>query len=175
MNNNESEDTLNAADLDPRTTPPERISLLGTGYVRADLYDALQAALDVQGKALIDAKAKYNELHALVNNPHTDEFLQSVNLEAAHQQLRWGCTHSSGKENSDWFWLIGYLAGKAIQPSVTQDKRLHHVITTAAACLNWHAHLTGQRASEVTMRPGLGEDKQSEIDAAIERWEGGVI
>lgn len=48
MNDNESEDTINAADLDPRTTPQERISLLGVGYVRADLYDALKAALDVQ-------------------------------------------------------------------------------------------------------------------------------
>lgn len=85
MNDNESEDTLNAADFDPRTTPmyrsaPERIGLaigcrdadlwqtdfggckdvtwysgeppeaVTIGYVRADLYDALQAALDVQEK-----------------------------------------------------------------------------------------------------------------------------
>lgn len=80
MNDNESEDTINAADLDPRTTPlyktsPERIGLaigcrgvdlwqtdfngckdvtwytgeppvsVTIGYVRADLYDALQSQL----------------------------------------------------------------------------------------------------------------------------------
>ena len=43
------------------------------------------------------------------------------------------------KTPEDWFWLIGYLVGKAIRPD-DPGKRLHHIITTAAACLNWHRH-----------------------------------
>ena len=103
MSDNESEDTLNVADLDPRTTPlyktsPERIGLaigcrgvdlwqtdfngckdvtwysgeppvtVSIGYVRADFYDALQAALDVQGQALIDAKAQTKKMCNLLES-----------------------------------------------------------------------------------------------------------
>jgi hypothetical protein len=89
------------------------------------------------------------ELERLINNPHTDDFLEAVRLEAAHQQERWGAEHDVGKADVDWFWLIGYLAGKAVNKP---EKRLHHIITTAAACMNWHAHLTGEKTN---MRPGI--------------------
>lgn len=81
-------------------------------------------------------------LNALINNPHTDDFLEAVRTEAAHQIERWGPEHDARKEPSDWFWVIGYVAGKALSKP---DKRLHHIITTAAVCLNWHAHETGNR------------------------------
>ncbi|AZG12213.1 DUF3850 domain-containing protein [Cupriavidus sp. SW-Y-13] len=47
------------------------------------------------------------------------------------------------KSNEDWYALLGYLAGKAQQPDIPLDKRLHHVIATSAACFNWHGVLTG--------------------------------
>lgn len=88
------------------------------------------------------------ELEALINNPHTAEFLEAVRLEAAHQRERWAADHDAGKEDADWYWLIGHLAGKAIHKP---EKRLHHIITTAAACLNWHmARTVGN-----DMRPGI--------------------
>lgn len=88
-------------------------------------------------------------LDALINNPHTDDFLEAVRLEAAHQQERWGTSHDTGKTDPDWFWLVGHLAGKVI---LKPEKDLHHIITTAAALLNWHAHKSG---SNTRMRPGI--------------------
>lgn len=90
-------------------------------------------------------------LQSLINTPHTAEFLMAVQLEAVHQRERWGSEHDSGKTDADWFWLIGYLAGKALSKP---DKQLHHIVTTAAACLNWHAARTG---ADTRMRPGIEE------------------
>ena len=50
-------------------------------------------------------------------------------VEAAHQRMRWPSEKDAGKTDADWFWLIGYLAGKALHKP---EKRLHHIITAAA-------------------------------------------
>lgn len=84
-------------------------------------------------------KTENTRLDGLINNPHTDNFLEAVRLEAAHQRERWAPSHDEQKHATDWFWLIGYVAGKALGKP---EKRLHHIITTAAVCLNWHAHET---------------------------------
>jgi hypothetical protein len=98
-----------------------------------------------------------DRLNALINSPTVDRFLEAVRLEAAHQQERWASDHDVGKADADWFWLLGYLAGKALRPAPL-EKRLHHVITTAAVCLNWHAHLAGARTG---MRPGIAPPKET--------------
>jgi hypothetical protein len=103
-------------------------------------------------------------LYRRINSPLTDDFLEGVRLEAAHQVERWGTPHDRGKSPFDWFWLIGYLAQKAATAHVDADRALlqddcleaadkarHHTISTAAACLNWHAHLVHGRSE---MRPG---------------------
>lgn len=162
----------------------------------------------------------------LLNTPELHDFSKAVVLEAAHQRQRWGAEHDAGKMPADWFWLVGYLAGKALHassseglqrfrhrkrgttyvvlsigedenhrgtdvvvyrgeddgkiwvrpadqffdgrfeelPRTASDKALHHIITTAAACANWHAALMGT----TTMRPGLGPEKQAAIDAGAE-------
>jgi hypothetical protein len=96
------------------------------------------------------ARLRVAELEALINNPHTADFLEAVRLEAAHQRERWGTEHDDGKTDADWFWLVGYLAGKAIHKP---EKQLHHIITTAAACLNWHM----ARTVGTNMRPGTSQ------------------
>jgi hypothetical protein len=97
---------------------------------------------------LHEAADKIDHLDGLIHSPHTSDFLESVRLEAAHQRERWGADHDAGKADSDWFWLIGYVAGKAIN---NPKKLLHHIITTAAVCLNWHmARTVGN-----DMRPGI--------------------
>ena len=88
------------------------------------------------------------EVRKLINTPHTEDFIEAVKLEAEHQRLRWGSDHDAGKKDSDWFWLVAYLAGKAIHKP---EKKLHHIVTTAAALMNWHAHATD---SDTRMRPG---------------------
>lgn len=85
-----------------------------------------------------DIKAAH-ELHALINSPHTASFLEAVKLEAAHQRDRWGVPADRGKSAENWFWLVGYLAGKCLRAAITGDreKAKHHTISTAAACANW--------------------------------------
>lgn len=88
---------------------------------------------------LADAKHAH-QLHALVNNPHTADFLEAVKLEAAHQRDRFGEAHERGKSAENWFWLVGYLAGKCLRACITgdTDKALHHTISAAAALANWY-------------------------------------
>lgn len=106
----------------------------------------------LSGLAVVNASIKEIErLCGLFNTPHTDEFLKAVELEALHQRERWAAEHDAGKTDADWFWLIGYLAGKALNKP---EKQLHHIITTAAACLNWHAGKTG---TDTRMRPGTDQ------------------
>lgn len=97
--------------------------------------------------------ARIAELEAIVNTPQADDFLRAVSTEAEHQRLRWGTDHDAGKTAADWFWLIGYLAGKALHAHSSGDmtKAEHHVITTAAACANWHRAMLGK----TDMRPGI--------------------
>jgi hypothetical protein len=99
-------------------------------------------------------QARIAELEALINSPETDDWLKGAQLEAAHQIERWGAEHDVGKSPWDWFWLIGFLAQKAAASQVAGDdqKAKHHTISTAAALLNWHRHLTG---ADQRMRPGI--------------------
>jgi hypothetical protein len=87
-----------------------------------------------------------------INTPEIDDFLSAVKNEALHQRERWGVDQDGGKEPADWFRLVGYLAGKALHD--VKGKRLHHIITTGAALLNWHAHAVGAYAR---MRPSSDE------------------
>lgn len=97
----------------------------------------------------LDALDEIERLRTLLNTPRTDEFFDSVRVEAAHQIERWGTEHDAGKTAPDWFWLLGCLAGKALHKP---DKRLHHIISSAAALLNWYRHETRESTA---MRPGI--------------------
>ncbi|TCS37452.1 hypothetical protein EDC30_104256 [Paucimonas lemoignei] len=111
-------------------------------------------ALIFSEKELAAARAEASRLKNLINTPHTDDFVEAVKLEAAHQQERWGSAGDAGKSPQDWFWLIGYLAGKSLAAFIRGDqgKGLHHIISSAAALLNWHRHATGEATA---MRPGI--------------------
>src|SRR5690606_38188647 len=100
-------------------------------------------------------QAEVDRLTALINTPGTDDFLENVRNEAAHQIERWGVEHDAGKRPEDWITLVVYLLGKASKAHFDgdRDKLLHHVITVAAVCLNWHRNVTGENTA---MRPGVG-------------------
>jgi len=106
--------------------------------------------------------AEIARLNAIINTPQADDFLRATSTEAEHQRQRWGTSHDAGKEPSDWFWMIGYLAGKALHAHAAGniEKAEHHIITTAAACANWHRAMFGQ----TDMRPGI--DGESALSAA---------
>ncbi len=101
-----------------------------------------------------EARAERDQLRVLLNTPQTAVFLESVRVEAVHQRERWGTDHDAGKEPQDWFWLIGYLAGKALRAAIDCDreKALHHTISTAAVLANWHLRLSG---GDDRFRPGI--------------------
>jgi hypothetical protein len=100
-------------------------------------------------------EAEAARLEALVNNPQTAEFLSAVKAEAAHQIEKWGEAHDRGKSAENWFWLVGYLSGKALRAVISGDrhKALHHTISSAAALANWHAAITRD-----TTGAGMGHD-----------------
>jgi hypothetical protein len=113
------------------------------------------------------AKAQeFDRLHALVNTPELVDFPAAVHLEAVHQEERWGKKEQESKAAIDWFWLVGYLSGRALehdreaerlsaqateaeadrafhdtQIAHHREKAVHHTITTAAALNHWHASM----------------------------------
>lgn len=114
-----------------------RIAHTGSPEIRAALEDAAK-------------------LCESIDTPHTTNFLAAVQLEALHQRERWGHEHDAGKDPAAWFWLLGYLGGKALWAATHGDceKALHHTISSAAVLLNWHAAISGEN---VAMRPGIEE------------------
>lgn len=103
--------------------------------------------------------SEIDRLTGLINTPHTHDFIEAVRLEMPHQRVRWGAEHDAGKTPADWFWLVGYLAGKALHAIVSgnREKAKHHVITTAATLGNWFLAITGESTS---MRPGIDPPKE---------------
>jgi hypothetical protein len=103
-------------------------------------------------------REELERLRSLINSPELHHFTKGVILEASHQILRWDTSHDAGKNPEDWFWLVGYLSGKALRAHIQGDKEkaLHHTISTAAALANWHRNILGHQ----DMRPGIdGETK----------------
>lgn len=97
-------------------------------------------------------RRRVRQLESLINAPEIVDFQKAVVLEAAHQRERWSSDHDAGKTDADWFWLIGYLAGKALHnPKGDKKKQLHRIVTIAAAAANWHAAKLGK----TKMRPGI--------------------
>ena len=104
--------------------------------------------------------AEIARLNAIINTPQADDFLRAVSTEAEHQRQRWGSDHDAGKTPADWFWLVGYLAGKALHAHAAGNtqKAEHHIITTGAACANWHLAVFGK----TSMQPGIDAAAQPE-------------
>jgi hypothetical protein len=90
--------------------------------------------------------------------PEIEDFFEAVKKEAAYQRQRWGAEHDGGKSGGDWLWLLGALASKALHnPGGNKQKKLHRIITVAAAACNWWAAVKGQTPSK--MRPGMDPAK----------------
>lgn len=98
-------------------------------------------------------RAEVGRLNAIINTPQSGNFIRAVSIEAEHQRQRWGSSHDAGKTPADWFWLLGYLGGKVLHAHAAGnvEKAEHHIITTAAACENWHRNMFGK----TDMRPGI--------------------
>jgi hypothetical protein len=97
-------------------------------------------------------------LRDLISRPYIGAWTDEILIEAAHQRERYGAEHDTGKSPEDWFWLIGYLAGKALAAHKAGDtaKAHHHTVSTAAVLAHWAAAIDG---NEAVFRPGIGADK----------------
>lgn len=80
----------------------------------AEVEAARAILADTESKAACEAWAALVAKAALLDAPEIHDFTRAVVLEAAHQRSRWDSNHDAGKTDADWFWLIGYLAGKAL-------------------------------------------------------------
>lgn len=120
--------------------------------------DDCPASTAGQDRELAAARAEVERLRALINTPHTRDWFVATDIEAAHQVERWGTSHDAGKNPEDWFWLLGYLSGKALASfrAGDREKGLHHIVSSAATLLNWHRQVTGV---STRMRPGIEEPK----------------
>lgn len=103
-----------------------------------------------------ECAAEIARLKGLINSPELENFLRAVHIEAVHQVERWGTAHDRAKRPADWFWLVGYLGGKALHSAMggDRDKALHHCVSTAAALYNWHSSIKG---TDVRMCPGRSD------------------
>lgn len=104
----------------------------------------------------IEAERRVAMYDTLINTPEVDDFIQGVRLEAAYQAERWGRAHDRSKSAENWFWLVGYLAGKALRAAIGGDKTKakHHTIGSAAALLNWHTAIVRDESGA-----GIGSDE----------------
>lgn len=102
--------------------------------------DAL-AQVTADGGFYREVAAELRRLDGLINSAETEDFIEGVRLEAAHQVERWGASDRQNKDHAAWFWLVGYLGGKALRAAITGDyeKARHHTISTAAALAHWHS------------------------------------
>lgn len=112
----------------------------------------------------------------LLNTPELNDFARGTVLEALHARGRWGVEHDAGKTHEDWFWLVGYLAGKAMHAAKAGDidKLKHHCISTAAALANWHAQASGTPAAQA-IRPGIEPPPEATVPwPTVTQYTGGA-
>lgn len=90
-------------------------------------------------------QAVKREVEKVLNTPEIMDFIEALKIEAAHQRERWKESDPI-KSRADWYWLTGYLGGKALMDPREPDdqrteieRRLHRIITVAAAAYNWHS------------------------------------
>ena len=112
---------------------------LETIEAQAALIRKLTDQVQSLSAQLHDEKMEHDLLKELLSRPEIDEFYEGIMLEAAHQRQRWGDAHDRDKSAENWFWLVGYLAGKACRSAIEGDqaKARHHTISSAAALFQW--------------------------------------
>ncbi|MFM0432372.1 hypothetical protein PQQ75_25400 [Paraburkholderia aspalathi] len=104
-------------------------------------------------------ESRVAELNAIINSPESDEFLKGVSIEAEYQRQLHGVDVTEGRFDwHQWFWVTGYLLGKALAACKSGEgngeKAKHHLVTTAALIHNWHNTLTGKPAASVHSNKG---------------------
>ncbi len=136
--------------IDRTLTPPP----ITSGAAQVGVAEA--AYLRMVESDLRETKAEVARLKSLINHPEVEAFLRGTHIEAVHQVERWGTSSDRAKSPADWFWLLGYLAGKALRAAEAGnvEKAKHHCISSAAVLYNWHCAISG---TDVRMCPGRSD------------------
>lgn len=123
--------------------------------------DAIDSGWTARG---ISAYAKHlesriHELNAIIHTPESNEFLKGVSIEGEYQRQLHGVDITDARFDwHQWFWVTGYLLGKALAACKSGEgdgeKAKHHLITAAALISNWHNVLTGKPAASVHSNNG---------------------
>lgn len=127
---------------------------------KAEGHESISAMVKVTD--LKAALAEIERLKTLLWTPEVEDFVKSAVQEAGHQRDRWGDDHDARKSAEDWLWNVAYLSTKAIQALRYGDrfKYLHHIVTTAALCANWHRHALQQMGGEIPQPLPVGAADQ---------------
>ena len=107
-----------------------------------------------QRRRVVDAEFSDDLERALIlagfrpNEPEIEDFITGIRREADHQVERWGEAHDRDKSAENWYWLVGYLSGKALRATIEgdQEKALHHTNSAAAALSQWHRAILTDRS-----------------------------
>lgn len=138
------------ADLDAALKAVE--TMLDAAKTRLDT--AIRTAkdrMDFHERVIEEKDAEIKRLNDVLHTPLIGEFFAAVKNEASHQVERWKSSHDEGKTDGDWFWLIGYIAGKVLWPDADNAKQRHRIIAIAAVAYNWWRRKSGM---DTGMRPG---------------------
>lgn len=102
--------------------------------------------VDVAGTLSV-LRTELNRLRGILNAPEVEEFFVAVESETRHQRARGRDETDADKQPEDWLWTLSYLATKALMSRRYGDrhKYLHHIITAAALCANWHRYAAADR------------------------------
>ncbi len=124
-----------AYDLDAIQTIIRRLELIDGGFGTDVLQDGERAI--IVGNYTIERlrlgeTVKANGITLLpaddlcaapdINTPEIEDFIIGALTEAQHQRARWGESHDRSKSAENWYWLVGYLAGKALRASIQGDR-----------------------------------------------------
>lgn len=89
---------------------------------------------------IAELEAEVARLTKILNTPLYRDFLEAVEREAAHQENRQEEYRDDEKSATDWYLMLGFLAGKARAAHLGGDwwKALHHTVSSAALLFHWH-------------------------------------
>lgn len=82
-------------------------------------------------------------LDATINHPEIEDFLKGVQLEAAHQTLRWGIENEESSPPHHFILVMNKIIGKMACDifDFDSEKFKHHVIAVAAEMFNIHRQI----------------------------------
>lgn len=96
-----------------------------------------------QRHEIVELNRIIKEQNVRLNKPYNEDWLQGVCIEIMYQETKWE-KQDANKRPEDWFWTLGYLAGKCLYAYMHKNKTKakHHTISAAALLYHWHKKIS---------------------------------